>query len=106
MYVYIRMNKNQFLFSTSACVYMLSVYYIKRTQLCMCRVEFLLEHTTVSPAEMSLNADTFLWTSRIPPILEEHQTIITETRREVEDALRVRMYMYVGTLLIRVLIKG
>ena len=53
------------------------------------RVEFLLEHTTVPQSEVRLNVDTFRWLERIPPILEEHHDIITRSRREKEDALKV-----------------
>ncbi|CAI8004188.1 Dynein heavy chain 7, axonemal [Geodia barretti] len=54
------------------------------------RVEFLLEHTTVSHSEVKLNVDTFRWLERIPPILEEHNDIITRSRKEKEDALKFR----------------
>lgn len=53
------------------------------------RVEFLLEYTNVSHSEMKLNTDTFRWTERLPPILEEHNEIITRSRKEKEDALKV-----------------
>jgi dynein heavy chain len=66
------------------------------------RVEFLLEHTTVSHSEMKLNTDTFRWMERIPPILQEHHDIITRSRKEKEDALKVctlsiphTTYMYI-----------
>lgn len=55
------------------------------------RMEFLLEHTTVSHSEMRLNTDTFRWLERIPPILDEHNDIITRSRREKEDALKVHL---------------
>ena len=40
-------------------------------------------------SEMKLNVDTFRWLERIPPILEEHHDIITRSRKEKEDALKV-----------------
>ena len=58
------------------------------------RVEFLLEHTTVSHSEVKLNVDTFRWLERIPPILEEHNDIITRSRKEKEDALKVSQFVF------------
>lgn len=52
-------------------------------------MEFLAEFTTTSMAEMKLNAETFRWMERMPPILEEHADIIDRSRREAEEGLKV-----------------
>ena len=53
------------------------------------RMEFLAEHATTAMAEMKLNAETFRWMERMPPILEEHLDIISRSRREAEEGLKV-----------------
>ena len=55
----------------------------------MTRLKFLIEHTTLTQSEMRLNAETFDWLSRMPSIFAEHKEIITQTRREAEEALKV-----------------
>lgn len=55
----------------------------------MNRLKFLIEHTTLTQSEMRLNAETFDWLSRMPSIFAEHKEIITQTRREAEEALKV-----------------
>lgn len=54
-----------------------------------CRMEFLAEFTTTTMSEMKLNAETFRWIERIPPILDEHADIISRSRREAEEGLKV-----------------
>ncbi len=61
--------------------------YVQMIQLC--RLEFLAEFTSISISEMKLNTDTFRWIERMPPILEEHVDIITRSRREAEEGLKV-----------------
>ena len=57
----------------------------------MCRMEFLAEYTTCTMSELKLNAETFRWMERIPPILDEHADIISRSRREAEEGLKVRL---------------
>lgn len=45
----------------------------------------------MAPSELRLNSETFSWLSRIPPILEEHKQLITQSRREAEEGLKVRI---------------
>lgn len=52
-------------------------------------MEFLAEFTTTTMSEMKLNAETFRWIERIPPILDEHADIISRSRREAEEGLKV-----------------
>ena len=72
-----------------ACGYTVYIYIYIYIYAPSHRVEFLLEHTSVSHSEMRLNADTFRWMERMPPILQEHHDIITRSRTEKEDALKV-----------------
>lgn len=59
------------------------------TYLLSFRMEFLVEFTTTTISEMKLNAETFRWMERIPPILDEHADIINRSRREAEEGLKV-----------------
>ncbi len=52
-------------------------------------MEFLAEFTTCTMSELKLNAETFRWMERIPPILDEHADIISRSRREAEEGLKV-----------------
>jgi len=38
---------------------------------------------------MKLQAETFGWITRMPPILEDHVTIIESSRKEAEEGLKV-----------------
>ena len=62
--------------------------------LCACsllfRMEFLAEFTSCTMSELKLNAETFRWVERIPPILDEHADIISRSRREAEEGLKVK----------------
>lgn len=49
----------------------------------------LAENGTMAPSELRLNSETFSWLSRIPPILEEHKQLISQSRREAEEGLKV-----------------
>ena len=53
------------------------------------RLEFLVDYTSMSPAEMRLNSEAFNWHSRMPPIFEEHDEIINASKRQAENALKV-----------------
>lgn len=56
-------------------------------------MEFLAEYTTTTMSEIKLNAETFRWLDRIPAILEEHSNIISRSRREAEEGLKVRIFL-------------
>ncbi len=49
----------------------------------------LADNGTMAPSELRLNSETFSWLSRIPPILDEHKQLITQSRREAEEGLKV-----------------
>ena len=53
------------------------------------RMEFLISFSTLTHSEMRLNSETFQWLQRIPSVLQEHRELITKSRREAEDALKV-----------------
>ena len=53
------------------------------------RLEFLVDYTSMSPAEMRINSEAFNWHSRMPPIFEEHEEIIGASKRQAENALKV-----------------
>ena len=55
----------------------------------MGRLKILIEHTTFTQSEIRLNAETFDWLTRMPSIFAEHKEIISQTRREAEEALKV-----------------
>ena len=55
----------------------------------MHHMEFLISHSTMTHSEMRMNSETFQWLQRIPSVLEEHREIITRSRREAEEALKV-----------------
>ena len=53
------------------------------------RLLFLSDHAQFSPAEVRLNAQVFMWHSRMPAVFEEHKLIIREKRAQYEEALMV-----------------
>ena len=59
----------------------------------MYRVSVLADNGTMAPSELRLNSETFSWLSRIPPILDEHKQLITQSRREAEEGLKVRTWL-------------
>ena len=58
----------------------------------VCRVNVLADNGTMAPSELRLNSETFSWLSRIPPILEEHKQLISQSRREAEEGLKVKTH--------------
>ena len=55
------------------------------------RLTFLSDHAQFSPAEIRLNAQVFMWHSRMPAVFEEHKLIVSEKRNQYEEALKVRL---------------
>jgi dynein heavy chain len=53
------------------------------------RLEFLLDNTTLSPAQIRSNNQTFSWNDRMPQVFEEHKTIINEKTIQFQEALKV-----------------
>ena len=53
------------------------------------RLEFLAEFTSLTQADMKLQAEAFGWIARMPPILEDHVKIIDSSRKEAEEGLKV-----------------
>ena len=53
------------------------------------RLEFLLDNTNMSPAQIRSNNQTFSWNDRMPQIFEEHKTIINEKSVQFQEALKV-----------------
>eukprot|EP00116_Pleurobrachia_bachei_P013049 sb/3473311/ len=62
------------------------------------RLEFLVDYTSMSPAEMRINSEAFNWHSRMPPIFEEHEEIIGASKRQAENALKLRRDRFVEEL--------
>lgn len=62
------------------------------------RVTFLINHTTLTKSEIHLNVETFNWYNRMPKIFEEHEEIITRSRREAEDGLKLRRERFLTEL--------
>ena len=55
----------------------------------MGRLKILMEHSTFPSPEISLNAGLFSWLTRLPKAFADHKEIISESRREAEEALKV-----------------
>eukprot|EP00048_Salpingoeca_helianthica_P012917 m.190889 g.190889 ORF g.190889 m.190889 type:complete len:3952 (+) comp15437_c5_seq39:290-12145(+) len=62
------------------------------------RLEFLIDHSTISSADMAMNAQAFSWPARLGPVLDEHRIIIRTSREKGEDALRLRREKFVDEL--------
>lgn len=71
----------------------LKLAYWLQYYILLCRMEFLAEYTTTTMSEIKLNAETFRWLDRIPAILEEHSNIISRSRREAEEGLKVCIFL-------------
>ncbi len=61
----------------------------KRLMQARYRLEFLLDHCTLSPGEIRSNNQTFSWNDRLPQIFEEHKSIVAEKTVQFQDALKV-----------------
>lgn len=51
------------------------------------RLDFLIEYSTMTSAEINQNSTLFTWMGRLEPVFEEHQTIITSADKKSRDAL-------------------
>ena len=49
-------------------------------------------------SEFNLNADTFKWIERMPPILLEHEDIMSRSRQEAEEGLKAS-FIYISVCL-------
>lgn len=56
------------------------------------RLEFLLDTTSLSPAQIRSNNQTFSWSDRLPQVFEEHRVIVNEKTIQFQDALKVNFY--------------
>lgn len=56
------------------------------------RLTFLVDYVTLSPADIRLNNNTFLWRDRMGAIFEEHRKIIDEKTKQYQDGLKVRKH--------------
>jgi hypothetical protein len=59
-------------------------------QLCQSML-FLVDHTTVSPAEVKQNAAPFQWYAKMPAVFAEHQDIVQKKTVEYQNALKVSL---------------
>jgi dynein heavy chain, axonemal len=53
------------------------------------RLDFLLDATSLSPAQIRSNNQTFSWTERMPQMFEEHKAIISDKTNQFKEALKV-----------------
>jgi hypothetical protein len=60
-------------------------------QLCQSML-FLVDHTTVAPAEVKHNAAPFQWYARMPAVFTEHQDIVQAKTGEYQQALKVHLH--------------
>lgn len=65
----------------------------KKLELAKDRLAFLVEQTQFSPADMSLNTQTFTWHGRMDDIFEEHKVIAQEKKAQYEEALKVWWFL-------------
>ncbi|KAF6028575.1 DNAH7 [Bugula neritina] len=70
----------------------------KKLELAKDRLAFLVEQTQFSPADMSLNTQTFTWHGRMDDIFEEHKTIALEKKSQYEEALKLRRERFIEEL--------
>jgi dynein heavy chain len=57
---------------------------------CRARLDFLMDNSSLTTAEIELNSETFTWPTRFEPILTEHMLLIRTSRQEGEESLRTR----------------
>lgn len=67
----------------------------KKLELAKDRLAFLVEQTQFSPADMSLNTQTFTWHGRMDDIFEEHKVIAQEKKSQYEEALKVKQSKFI-----------
>jgi len=56
-------------------------------------LEFLIEHTSFTAADMRSNTDTFMWYDRMSSIFDEHRAIIAEKWTQFEEGLKVCLHI-------------
>jgi len=62
------------------------------------RLEFLMEHSVLSSADMATNTETFTWMPRMGPILEQHRMLIRSSREKAEAELQQRRVDFAAEL--------
>lgn len=61
----------------------------KRLMQARYRLEFLLDHCSLTPSEIRSNNETFSWIDRLPNIFEEHKLIVSDKTVQFQEALKV-----------------
>jgi dynein heavy chain len=62
------------------------------------RLEFLLDNTSLSPAQVRSNNQTFSWNDRMPNIFEEHKAIVADKTGQFQEALRLKRERFIEEL--------
>ena len=62
------------------------------------RLEFLLDNSSLSSAQIRSNNQTFSWNDRMPQIFEEHKGIITEKTLQFQEALKLKRERFIEEL--------
>ena len=62
------------------------------------RLEFLLDTTTLSPAQIRSNNQTFSWNDRLPQVFDEHKQIATDKTVQFQDALKLKRERFIEEL--------
>jgi len=62
------------------------------------RWNFLVDFTTIAPADIRLNNSVFQWHQRMPEVFEEHRKIIEQNRVQFEKALEERHTEFIREL--------
>jgi dynein heavy chain len=62
------------------------------------RLEFLLDNTSLSPAQVRSNNQTFSWNDRMPAVFEEHKQIASEKTTQFQEALKLKRERFIEEL--------
>ncbi len=62
------------------------------------RLEFLLGNTSLSPAQVRSNNQTFSWNDRMPTVFEEHRQIVAEKSLQFQEALKLKRERFIEEL--------
>lgn len=70
----------------------------QRLATCQKHMTFLLERTVLTPRDLRVNADAFLWHQRMPDVFKDNEKIIKQRQMQYQDALKVKKDRFVDEL--------
>lgn len=62
------------------------------------RLQFILDHANLSPAQIRSNNQTFSWNDRLPQIFEEHRAIVDDKTVQFQEALKLKRERFIEEL--------